>query len=216
MRTRTVLATIAVSALAVVVSACSDDGGGPGGLTPLPQSSNVPQESVSATPGLPHSGAPKVPSPIADTAQWESDPCKLLTADQFSELGLAVLEPQREDAADLGPGCLWEADSDKYIAISDGLATVQREGLSTAYKNNQAGEIKYFEELPSIEGHPAVIAEIEDLRSEGECGVAVGLRDDLSMTVAVQADTGTKQGKDPCGWAVKVATAAVKTMKGSA
>lgn len=215
MRTRCVLIVTAAFALLTGLSACSDDEPEAGGQTPTLPTQALPTSNAPA-PGLPHSGAPKVETPIADTSAWEADPCTMITDEQLRGIGLEAVTPQREDVPDLGPGCVWEMDSDEYVAVSNGLSTVNREGLSTPYKNNEAGAMQVFEEIPAIEGHPAVIAEAEDLRSEGECGVAVGLRDDLALTIAVQADVDSEQGKDPCGWAVKLATAAVQTMKGSA
>lgn len=199
-----------------MVSACSDDGGGPDVQTPLPQSPSVPQESVSANPGLPHSGAPKVAAPIADTSTWESDPCTMLSAEQIQSLGMKPPEPKREDQQ-TGPGCYWEFDAESVSGFSADIATAGGgQGISNLYQHKEQGTAKVFEELPAIEGHPAVVAMAEDARGDGECSVAVGLRDDLVMGVTMTADPSIEQGKDPCGWAVKLATAAVQTMKGSA
>lgn len=205
-------------ALVGVLTACSDEdpGGSDDGQTPiLPPGTSAPGSAAPGQP-LPHSGAPKVASPIADTSQWEADPCRTITVEQLNGVGLQASTPQRDDPPGSGPGCLWEMSGDALIAVSDSFATTDpREGLSTIYKNNAGGNYKVFEEVEPIEGHPAVIAEVDDYRSEGDCGVAVGLRDDLVLTVSMQAEPTTPQGKDPCGWAAKVAALALQTMKGS-
>jgi len=203
--------------LVTVLASCSDEdpgGSDEGGQTPIVPPTSAPGSQPAQV--LPHSGAPKVQSPIADTSRWEADPCTTITAQQFTAAGMEAGTPERDDAPEAGPGCLWAMTSDELMLVSTGFATVgRREGLSTVYKNNAAGQYKVFEEVAPIEGHPAVIAEVDDLRGEGGCGVAVGLRDDLLLTVSMQADPSTPQGKDPCGWSAKVAALAVQTMKGS-
>lgn len=83
------------------------------------------------------------------------------------------------------------------------------------YDHKKKGTAAVFEEKPPVEGFPAVVAMPEDNRSGGKCLFSVGLRDDLLFQVGMIADPELEQGKDPCGWAQKVAELAVQTMKGA-
>lgn len=140
----------------------------------------------------------------------------MISAEQIQSLGMKPPEPERKDTS-TGVGCYWEFDFDTASSFGASLGTTGgRQGLSNVYKLKEMGESGHFEELPDIEGLPAVIAGPEDQTAEGTCSVAVGLRDDLIFGVDMTADPSIEQGKDPCGWAVKLATAAVQTMKGSA
>lgn len=205
-----------VLAVASSLASCSDEEPGvPGGQTPLP---TPPTGASSGAPveGLPHSGAPKVETPIADTSQWENDPCSAISADQLTSLGLTVPSPERHDIPNIGPGCMWEFDSESASLFSAGFATQgSGKGMSSLYAHKAAGTAAYFEELQPIEGHPAALEGPKDDRAIGVCDLGVGLRDDLLYTVVVTADPSTPQGKDPCDFAAKVAALAVQTMKGS-
>lgn len=215
MRARGLWTTAAVLALVTALSSCSDEDPPADDGGPIPPPTGVPSSSTPAQ-ALPHSGAPPVASPVADTARWEGDPCSVITVQQLSSIGLTSAEPERDDLESAGPGCLWDVSADAPSLVSGGFATAgKREGLSTIYKNHQVGALTLFEELPPIEGHPAVVADPKDERSTGACAVGVGLRDDLVYTVAMTADPSTEQGKDPCAWAAKVAALAMQTMKGS-
>lgn len=215
MQTRT-FALVASAVLSVVVlSGCSEEPeqGDPTGALPP---TGTPSSSQANTTGLPHSGAPKVANPIADTSRWEADPCSVLSADQISSLGLTPPQPQREDTPNAGVGCYWEFDSDSASGFVARFANAgARQGLSNLYKHKQLGNAKVFEELPPVDGFPAVIAMPKDHRGDGECAVSVGLRDDLLFSADMTADPSIPQGKDPCEWAAKVAALAVQTMKGS-
>lgn len=123
--------------------------------------------------------------------------------------------PQREDQQS-GPGCYWEFDPDSASGFSLDLPTKGGgQGISNLYQHKEQGTAAVFEELPPIQGHPAVVSMPEDTRGEGECSASVGLRDDLVLGVTVTADPSIAQGKDPCDFAAKVAALAVQTMKGS-
>lgn len=215
MRTRSLLVTAAALALCAGLSSCSDDEPDFQGTTPpLPggESSAAPPQA-----GLPHSGAPAVAEPIADTAAWEADPCTMISADQLKAAGLTkAVTPKRQDSA-TGVGCTWEFDPDTVSIFSASIGTKGgRQGLSNVYQLNEQGSLEQFEVVPPIEGLPAAIASPKDETADGFCSVAVGLRDDLVFGVDMAADPSIEQGKDPCGWAVKLATSAVQTMKGSA
>lgn len=210
MRTNTPTSLVAILASAVLLAACS--GNEPGIPVPSGQPGTQPPTATSQ-PGasLPHSGAPKVTSPIADTSKWEADPCSVISEEQLSSAGFKIrrFEPDLEDAA--GPVCSWAIE--EVGSFGAGFATVNPEGLSTVYASNTAGKFGVFTALSPIEGHPAVRAEKSDESSEGMCSVTVGIRDDLNFDVVVTFDAGTK---DPCKAAQDIAALAVQTMKGGA
>lgn len=214
MRRNLTTMSAALIGAAALLMACSDKEPGvvdPGGAGVTPTTS---QPNGSA-PGLPHSGAPKVTNPIADTSSFEADPCSVITPEQLKSIGLRAPDPKPEDASD-GPGCLFEFDRDTASEFRTGLSTAgEREGISTLYARKANGTAVLFEEQPPVDGFPAVIAMPEDSRSDGECMFSVGMRDDLLLSVDLFADPELEQGKDPCGWAQKVAELAVQTMKGA-
>lgn len=214
MRLKISLTLVAALTSAAVLAGCSDNDpeASDGGTEPT-QTASPP--SGSAGGGLPHSGAPSVQNPIADTSRWEADPCAVISAEQIKSLGLEPTGSKHKDEP-TGPGCFWKFNADSPSAFTGGLGTTGgREGISNLYKHKQQGSAAVFEELPAIEGHPAAVAMSKDDRSEGVCAVGVGLRDDLLYTLVMTADPSTPQGKEPCEWAAKVAGLAVQTMKGA-
>lgn len=206
----------AIASSALIVGCSDEEPGGFGGQTQIP--TDTPSQPTGA-PGeaLPHSGAPKVVNPIADTSRWEGDPCTVVPSNQLASAGLTATAPQREDLPGVGPGCYWEFDPDTASGFSVSFASQgEGKGLSNLYEHKELGSAKVFEELPPVEGYPAIVIMLdEDRRAEGSCSVAVGIRDDLTVGVDMTADPSVAQGKDPCGSAAKVAGLAVQTMKGA-
>lgn len=196
-----------------LVTACSDNEPG----TPTPTNQTTASASSGATAPsatLPHSGAPKVASPIADTSAWERDPCSVITESQFSGAGLGIrrFEPGTESGA--GPYCDWALEGGGSFRVLFPTES-GAEGLSRLYENKEKGLITAFAELAPIDGYPAVRANEKDESSEGICGVAVGVRDEFAYLVTTTLDPDSPAGKDPCATAQKIATLAVQTMKGA-
>lgn len=209
MRTKTLIALFSCVAPAALLAGCSDEGGTPSTTSQPPTATSQPGA------GLPHSGAPKVTSPIADTSKWEADPCSAISETQLSALGIEMrkFEPDLEGAS--GPVCDWALEP--YGSFSGGFGSeVNSDGLSRVYQNKNAGKFGVFTELSPVEGHPAVRAEQRDESNEGLCSVSVGLRDDLEYSVVVTFDAENPQAKDPCKAAQDIAALAVQTMKGGA
>lgn len=162
---------------------------------------------------LPSHGAPKVEDPL-DTTRYQGDPCSTLTASQAQdELNLPTQGKPEEIA--LGKGCEW-FNPDTRGAVHIGLLTGNHRGLSAVYKANQEGKYPYFEELPAVEGYPAIASDIEDRRPRGICVVDVGVTDELILDVAVFLSQANVGHAEPCEMAAKVAGMAVKTMKAGA
>lgn len=201
-----------LSAAALLVG-CSDEGGTP---TPTGPATSQPTESSQQGGSLPHSGAPKVTSPVSDTSSWEADPCSAITEEQFSSAGLEIgrFEPDME--SDAGPGCEWALESGFAAAFSGTFITFNKEGLSALYKANEGGSYQAWDVLEPVEGFPAVRASEKDEESDGVCAVATGIRDNLIYSVVVTLDPESPEGKDPCKAAQDIAALAVQTMKGGA
>lgn len=208
---KTILAGLACAAL---LAGCTEGGTPtPTGTTPGGQTTGAP----AGNPNLPHSGAPKVSDPIADTAKWEADPCGVVSEAQLASIGIKLREtPEPELDKSTGISCQWKTEGGFGSSFSGSLTTFNPEGMSSIYAKNEKDGLGVFEPLHPIEGHPAVRADQHDQSDSGHCGIAVGLRDDLTYDVDVSFDRESKEAKDPCGYAVKIATLAVKTMKGAA
>lgn len=85
-------------------------------------------------------------------------------------------------------------------------------GLSPEYDANRKGKWEFFEELPDIEGYPA-ITRGTDLREDGSCTAVVGVADDLAFELIVQLSLTNIGKRDPCEVAAEVAGLALQTMK---
>jgi hypothetical protein len=195
-----------------VASACTVTSAGephPESETGSPSSNSAPPTSSSEG-ELPFAGTPKVNDPL-DTSIYEQDPCKSLTAAQTQSLNLPSSGTVNNDVA-LGIGCNW-SNPDTRGEVKINFIVDDPRGLSPEYKANEDGKWKYFEEVPDIEGHPAVIRGAIDDRDLGYCTLIVGTADDMAFATIVQlplADGGTD---DPCKAAAEVAGLALQTMK---
>lgn len=155
-------------------------------------------------------GAPKVDDPL-DTSRFEADPCQTLGADQTQPLNLpATGEPMAHVA--LGVGCEWKnTESRGYAQII--FADEGQDGLSAEYQADADGDWEYFEELPDIEGYPAITRAGSDSRDVGHCIVVVGVADDLVFESIAQLSERNVGHKDPCVMAAQAAGLALQTMK---
>lgn len=200
------ITTVAASLLTVgLLAGCSTDETG----APTP-SQRQPQGSAE----LPHSGAPAVTSAV-DTGEWEGKPCDVLPSSQLSSIGLKGVEAEPDLQSMNGPQCSWYSTNTGSFGgafLTKTPTGKPPQGLSAGYANNKKNPFAIWQEV-TVEGQPAVIANEKDQRNRGECGVSVGLRDDLAYSVRV-TDPDKDFANDPCVFAKKIATLAVKTMKG--
>jgi uncharacterized protein DUF3558 len=179
---------------------------------PLPAGSpdtTAPRTSGTAE-ALPYAGAPKVDDPL-DTSTYEKDPCKSLTADQAEYLSLPRTGKPTENEV-LGIGCDWfneETRGEVQIVFLVG----DPRGLSPEYDADKKGRWEYFEELPDIDGYPAVIRLGTDDRDAGHCTVVVGVADDMAFETILRLSEVNVGTLKPCEVAADVAGMAVKTMK---
>ena len=146
-----------------------------------------------------------------DTSHFEQHPCDTLTEDQTEPLNLpASGEPMKNVA--LGNGCEWKNKESRgyaQIVFADGA----QDGLSSEYQANEDGDWEYFEELPDIEGYPAISRAGTDSRDVGSCVVVVGVADDMVFESIAQLSRANVGQKDPCEMAALAAGLAVRTMK---
>lgn len=204
MRTiRLTASVLAIAALGLVAS-CSD------ATSDTPDPSGKPPASSAAAGGLPHSGAPKVNDPI-DTKPFEADPCSVITQRELSKAGVPIEEVEPDKQHPAGPSCSWSGPIE-WGQFDSAFLTANTEGLSAQYEANEAGKWVYFESL-TVEGYPAVFNGDLDHRKSGKCTINVGVRDDLTFYLLLQADREGPYYKNPCAGAKKLAAMAIQTMK---
>lgn len=178
------------------------------GSTPDPGTET--SDSTSDPDEPPSGEAPKVEDPI-DTTKFQENPCLSLTPEQTGG-ELDVGTSGKVQNAALGKACEWQNDSTRGEVQIRFLDKDPR-GLTPEYEAEEDGRWAYFEELPLIEGHPAVSRSQIDDRDQGICTVVVGASDEIAFEARVrqaQEDVGTT---DPCDVAVDVAGMAVNNMK---
>ncbi|GAB1513447.1 DUF3558 domain-containing protein [Actinophytocola sp. KF-1] len=160
---------------------------------------------------LPFAGAPEVDDPL-DTSRYEQDPCASITAEQAQQdLNLPPAGRPMDNVA-LGVGCEWKNnDTRAYLHIV--FVVDDPRGLSPEYEVNEKGGWDFFEELPEIEGYPAIARDRPDDRSRGYCTVVVGVADDMSFESTLQLRGSNIGKKDPCEMAAFAAGLALRTMK---
>jgi len=181
---------------------------------PATTAETAPPTSSSGAPGdneeLPFAGAPKVDNPL-DTSRYEQDPCQSLTSDQVQPLNLPPTGETMDNVA-LGKGCEW-FNPDTRGEVNIVFVVGDPRGLSPEYEVNNRHGWKYFDELPDIEGYPAVARSGTDDRDIGRCTVVTGVADDMSFETVLRLSQDNIGQKDPCEVAVQVAGLALQTMK---
>lgn len=152
------------------------------------------------TPGAPSSSGggqgnvPKVTNPL-DPGPFLNDPCKLVDDSIVAEIG--DFQPGEADVTSdaaknlIGPGCDWNND-DYSRLISVIIDTVHQKhaapgfkGLDGVYASHKEG--RYLEPvvIEGYPGNPAAFAGDLAKRDKGDCGLAVGIADDLVFNVTV-------------------------------
>lgn len=89
----------------------------------------------------------------------------------------------------------------------------ERRGLSAIYLASKDGRFELFNEIPPIEGHPAIAVNTVDQRDEGFCTVIVGVTDETTFDVPIEQSPKNVGKKDPCEVSALVAGMALQTMK---
>lgn len=199
----------AVAALMLVsVAAAGCTGETPGTATPTPGTS--PSSASSAAPEDPN--VPKVADPL-DASAYVGDACKLLPAAAAAELGFT--EPGEPRSESSNPGCGWfirGKGETLQIILGSGNREKGVGGLAGMYKAKESGQLRFLEPGPEVDGYPTVYYGIQDRRARGNCDLAVGVADDLTINT-LAAGYGDEQNS--CGTARKLASAMIKTLKGA-
>lgn len=192
----TTITALSLLATAILATSCSGEGGE---ATPAP--SSVPVSSVS-----PKFGAPPVSTPL-DPGPLEKTPCAAMTADQVAALGAPLKTTKAKPADPTGPACSWVFDTPDGPSSATGAvftADPTHGGISGLYGKQQTGGLTKFEPF-SVNGYPGVIYDAAANSMPGSCGLAVGLRDDLTYTISVDLDVLKKPFADSCEVGKKVA-----------
>jgi hypothetical protein len=207
MRNRT--RALGLGLLLVLASGCTTTSQGEPGPAPTSSSPGTAPESTEPSDELPTDGAPAVPNPL-DTRTFQQDPCQMLTSTQSQELNVGTAGKPYDEV--LGKGCEWRNEDTRGSAT---LAFLDKDprGLSALYRADKEGKWAYFEELPSIEGFPAVIRDIIDRRPDGSCSLVVGVSDEIAFGTVLQLSTANVGKKDPCEVGAQVAGMALQTMQ---
>jgi hypothetical protein len=133
-----------------------------------------------------------------DPAEYIDDPCRSLTSEQENRFG--ALDEGTAKAGQNGPMCTWLLEGGGQLIGVSYLTTLPG-GLNFMYEKKKLGDYDqgYFE-TSDMDGYPAVHASPIDQRAEGICDVAVGIVDDLMLSVSVMATPGTQgRGKVALG-----------------
>jgi hypothetical protein len=200
-------------ALCVLVSACTSTTGGtanPAGTASSPPS---PEPGASAD-------VPKVTTPL-DATKFVGDPCGLVPNDVLTRLrypGPGVPRPATNTPeGQAGPSCGWQVRGEG-ISMLVILGTGNRDagagglaGFRAAY-GREGNPIKFVEAAPDVDGYPALYFDTHDRRGAGNCTMAIGIADDLAVSVFA---AGYEGQQDSCDAAQAVAAATVKTLKGA-
>ncbi|WIY07296.1 DUF3558 domain-containing protein [Amycolatopsis mongoliensis] len=178
----------------------------------------TPSQTDSVTPStsdpdsqLPGAGVPGVAIPI-DTTQFQQKPCTTLTDAQIAELLGPNVEPKEEQTGEAGPSCFWHPKSVTQAAVSVIYATKNRRGLTSIYQQ-QGTTFPLFIPMDPIDGYPTVAYGQADLRSKGNCAIALGTSNQDIVDVSVGLSEGNIGKKDPCAAAHEVAATVLNNFR---
>jgi Protein of unknown function (DUF3558) len=204
LRNRAVVAALVL--VSVAATACTGENPG----TPSPTTGSAPSSAASSATGDPN--VPKVANPL-DASAFVGDVCKLLPAAAAAELGYT--EPGEPKSDTGNPSCGWsirgKADT-LQIILGSGNREKGMGGLAGLRLAKEAGQLRFLEPGPEVDGYPTVYYGLADRRAGGNCDLAVGIADDLTVNTLAE---GYDNEQDSCGTAQKLASAVIKTLKGA-
>jgi hypothetical protein len=195
----TTIAAIAVCGL--LLAGCTGERG---------SASPAPSTTSSDAAALPHSGAPKVDTPLSSTV-LDGSPCDTaLTSEQVSTF-LGDATSGKPSDSELGPICNWSSNSGSGAGIAVSYQTKSDQGISLAYGNVQPKAARW-KPLDPIQGFPAVAyANFDDKRS---CVIVIGVTEELAFSTGLTlGDKATSEGKDSFDIAPQVADAVMTNLK---
>jgi hypothetical protein len=200
---RSTLAAALVATALVLVAGCGDSG-----AAGTPTTTSAPQSSPTQS----DFGEPKVTNPL-DTSSIDTKPCDVATPEQMTTLPGTVKETFSEDTAIKTKDCAWLFDDDRGFSLGSVTAGTAPNGVRTYYKAEANGTLGYFAELPPVKGYPAITFEQGD-KSEGDCTMVVGLRDDAVYVIGSRLREDHPNYGDPCTVSETVAGFAIDYLKG--
>ncbi|MEV6234163.1 DUF3558 domain-containing protein [Saccharopolyspora shandongensis] len=165
-----------------------------------PGSTNPPAPSTSETATT--SAAPKVQNP--KNLKGVSDACKLLTQDQFSQLGGSTgAKPPESDTSGLGePTCNWRND-----AFSTAVTINTTHGGPEAIAK-LAGSSDNFEPT-EIQGYQGARVD----KQSSLCRIELAVADDQTVAINYFKNAGgTPEMNDSCGFAEKITSEVLKNI----
>lgn len=200
-------ATLFLSAAALAaLSACSTptvDG------SPTPTSggpSPAPSSSASLPPGV-----PKVEHPI-DVTRFKHEPCTALTKPQVEELLSPRAEAKPRDGS-AGPACRWSIPSTSRPVVDVIFSNFEDSGTAKFYAG-KGTNFKLLEPLEPIDGYPVTAYGVIDIRSQGDCSVALGTSDTQTLGISATLSEANVGKKDPCAIAREAAIRVLATIRG--
>jgi uncharacterized protein DUF3558 len=200
------VATVLGSAL--LLSACT-------GQSPTPTASNTATSPEPAA--VPHSGAPKVESPLP-ASTLEGSPCDTaFTSAQLAEFLGEPTPPERSEDA-LGQACSWTNTAGTGVRLQVGYQTKSDQGLSLAFQNVKPKAARWVD-LDPVQTYPAVgyVDSGGDPSDKRQCVVVVGVSDQLAYSVGlILGDGAAAQGKDACAAGREAADAVLTNLKARA
>ncbi|MFS8103603.1 DUF3558 domain-containing protein [Lentzea alba] len=195
---------VAGTAALILMAGCSNGGG----TTGTPTNETQPTSTSAGNGG----GAPKVSNPLTLTAV-EGAPCSAVTADQLTTYGLPGVQGSVNSGAP-GPACKWSGALTAAETSTGMVILPAGTSLNTTYAKKSSYAL--FEELPAIQGYPAVAASAADMRKDGSCDIIVGASDDRAILFTLLSDGKSKYFADPCAGAIEFANLAITTIKAGA
>ncbi len=164
---------------------------------------------------------PSVTAPL-DPSAYLDDPCRLVPQETVAGLGYSdggeVRDAEDDAGAALaGPGCLWEVSTGIraiQLIIQTGARDDGNGGLRGGYEVYEEYDGFAYWEPTTVADHPAAFVDVRDQRDRGDCGMMVGLADDLSFFVTARGYAGEPDAA--CQDAETVAGQVIETLKGGA
>ncbi|AXB46704.1 hypothetical protein A4R43_33215 [Amycolatopsis albispora] len=165
------------------------------GTPALPAASASEPSPSAGESDVPAYGAPKVDNPL-EVGDLVQRPCTALTDAQVTELLGSDTTEKEENVT--GPACSWHSYGSEGAFIAVGFPTVNDLGLTALYRG-KGQQFQFFKEMPPVRGLPAVAwGQVDDTKTQGRCGVSIGITDRSTMDATVTLSDKNIGKKDPC------------------
>jgi hypothetical protein len=130
-----------------------------------------------------------------------------MTPTQVASLGAPLKNTESKPADPTGPACSWSFATEDGPSSTTGAVFTgdpSHGGISGLYGKQQTGGLTKFQPF-TVNGYPGVIYDAASNSLPGSCGLAIGLRDDLTYTISVDLDALDRPFADGCELGKKVA-----------